>query len=144
MEEEGIEMKRAGSMPIPEAENESLRLRIAAKKSGKCANCGKELPDTRRYYCDDDCRYYFYRNHPTSWYWPDVRARVLEDDEDKCVKCGKPASEVDHIVEIWEGGREFDLDNLQSLCHVCHVMKTTQGGRRRKLVKVGQRTLGEI
>ena len=133
--------KRTGSMPIPEAENESLRLRLNAGKARKCAHCGKDLPDGRIYYCDDDCRYLFYLDHPTSWYWPDVRARILERDDHECVQCGKPATEIDHIQEIWEGGKEFEKSNLQSLCHACHVAKTNEGSLRRRLAKARQSTL---
>jgi len=39
------------------------------------------------------------------------------------------ATEVDHIKELQDGGEEFDWDNLQSLCHDCHVKKSPQGAR---------------
>ena len=35
-----------------------------------------------------------------------------------------PASMVDHIVERRDGGSDYDMDNLQSLCHRCHARKT--------------------
>ena len=60
-----------------------------------------------------------------------MRQKALDRDLNKCVKCGKTADEVDHIKEIWEGGPEFDLDNLQSLCHECHVQKTNESRKRR-------------
>lgn len=35
-----------------------------------------------------------------------------------------PAAQADHITPIEEGGAKFDWDNLQSLCHSCHAIKT--------------------
>ena len=61
--------------------------------------------------------------------WATVREEVLARDGGKCVNCGASAVEVDHIVEIQDGGAEFDLSNLRSLCHGCHVRKTV--ARRR-------------
>ena len=46
-----------------------------------------------------------------------------------CVHCKEqgrvtPAQLVDHIVEIKDGGAEYDESNLQSLCKACHNVKT--------------------
>jgi len=42
--------------------------------------------------------------------------------------CNKPATDVDHIVPRASGGTD-DADNLQSLCHAHHSVKTaTQDG----------------
>ncbi|MEW8052719.1 MAG: HNH endonuclease signature motif containing protein [Candidatus Thiodiazotropha sp.] len=43
-----------------------------------------------------------------------------------CLKVGHtvPATEVDHIVRMSEGGAALDPDNLQSLCKPCHSRKT--------------------
>jgi 5-methylcytosine-specific restriction endonuclease McrA len=41
------------------------------------------------------------------------------------------ATEVDHIRELQDGGGEFDWDNLQSLCHDCHLEKSNE---RRRVV----------
>jgi 5-methylcytosine-specific restriction endonuclease McrA len=30
---------------------------------------------------------------------------------------------LDHIIAIWAGGAEDDLDNMQLLCRVCHRIK---------------------
>ena len=58
--------------------------------------------------------------------WRTLSRKRIQDDGYKCVKCGKIASEVDHIIPIqtpdgWE--RRFDFDNLQSLCVRCHNLK---------------------
>ncbi len=61
--------------------------------------------------------------------WKMIRERALARDGKRCVNCGAGATEVDHIVEIQDGGPEFDPANLRSLCHACHVTKTA--ARRR-------------
>lgn len=54
------------------------------------------------------------------------RYKILERDNFKCVKCGATAQntvlEVDHILALCNGGSN-DLDNLQTLCHLCNVGK---------------------
>ena len=56
--------------------------------------------------------------------WKTIRDQALVRDGKRCVNCGSGATEVDHIVEIQDGGAEFALSNLRSLCHRCHVRKT--------------------
>ena len=58
--------------------------------------------------------------------WRVLSLSRLQYDNYKCLKCGKIASEVDHIKPIqtpdgWE--RRLDFDNLQSLCLDCHNKK---------------------
>lgn len=42
-----------------------------------------------------------------------------------------PAQEVDHIVELIDGGDKLSWDNLQSLCTTCHRIKTGEEKRKR-------------
>lgn len=56
--------------------------------------------------------------------WRRVRRSVLERDRDRCRQCGRPASEVDHRVELVDGGEPFDPNNLQALCADCHQAKS--------------------
>lgn len=63
-------------------------------------------------------------------FWKKLRKQILNRDGWMCVECkrrGKisPASEVDHIIPVFLGGKHCP-DNLQSLCHLCHVKKTQQ------------------
>lgn len=55
--------------------------------------------------------------------WRGVRKLALERDGGLCVRCRKPAKDVDHIVSLMEGGAPYDLANLQSLCRPCHNRK---------------------
>lgn len=65
--------------------------------------------------------------------WLILRRRVLHN-EPLCRQCGNIATEVDHIVPISEGGAEWAVANLQSLCGPCHAAKTARelAGQQRK------------
>jgi 5-methylcytosine-specific restriction endonuclease McrA len=52
----------------------------------------------------------------------ETRAFVVERDSGRCVLCGAPGTEVDHI-----NGSSGDLSNLQLLCTDCHRRKTESG-----------------
>ena len=61
--------------------------------------------------------------------WKAKRKSYLEDHP-FCVMCGRPASIVDHVVPIRQGGEPLDDDNLQSLCWSCHSRKSIKDGSR--------------
>lgn len=48
-----------------------------------------------------------------------TRAAVKERDGGRCVQCGAPGTEIDHVA-----GSSSDLSNLQLLCTGCHRDKT--------------------
>lgn len=58
--------------------------------------------------------------------WKATAAAVRKRDGYKCVKCGerKVRLYVDHRVERSDGGSDFDHDNLETLCAVCHGLKS--------------------
>lgn len=64
--------------------------------------------------------------------WQLLREQALTRDLGLCQHCFKKneitlAEEVDHILPIkvyWE--HRNDIDNLQSLCHRCHSIKTAE------------------
>lgn len=63
--------------------------------------------------------------------WKALRQRALIRDGFTCRFCGARATEVDHIRELTPeniGDRQVSLNinNLQSLCHVCHTIKTME------------------
>jgi len=57
--------------------------------------------------------------------WRRISARQLRRQPlcEACVDV-EPATQVDHIVPISQGGAKRDPANLQSLCHACHSAKT--------------------
>jgi len=61
--------------------------------------------------------------------WDRVKQKALERDGYLCQPCKRrklmrPATEVDHIVALVDGGARLDLNNLESTCHSDHVSKT--------------------
>lgn len=63
--------------------------------------------------------------------WSVIQREILERDARTCASCGlhqfrdDVAVEVDHIVELRDGGSFADRSNLQVLCVHCHQVKTT-------------------
>lgn len=58
--------------------------------------------------------------------WLKVREAALMRDRYLCVKCGRPAEEVHHIVHLTprninDPSITLNLDNLESLCKGCHM-----------------------
>jgi len=123
----------------------------------KCEWCGKSfqrnkfgLDKSKHHYCSSRCsskahslkmrglhdgepqeaRYY------TLAKWRKAREIALKRDNYRCVVCGTTSRQhhaqygcglhVDHIRPRRDGGSD-NLDNLQSLCCVCHNKKTTAG-----------------
>lgn len=107
--------------------------RKLARQTNNCAFCGNPLHDRRKIYCNSDHADKFWEEC-NYWQitWFDIRNQALERDNYKCVKCGQTNGlEVDHIIEIADGGPQFELSNLQTLCHQCHLDKTAQGRHNR-------------
>ncbi|BAP36666.1 hypothetical protein AS4_17260 [Acinetobacter guillouiae] len=59
--------------------------------------------------------------------WRRIKQQVHERDQWICCRCGRITMdlECDHIVNKAQGGTD-DLDNLQSLCKVCHDEKSAE------------------
>lgn len=62
--------------------------------------------------------------------WDALAKRTLKRDRYLCASCGDPATEVDHIIPVGEGGARKDPGNLQSLCSPCHKTKTKREAAR--------------
>lgn len=67
-----------------------------------------------------------------------ARWRVLRDaylaEHPRCVVCGGPADEVDHVVPKARGGSD-DRSNLRAMCHRDHARRTARdspGGWNRR------------
>jgi hypothetical protein len=67
-----------------------------------------------------------------------IRWQVFERDDFKCVSCGASAADgailhIDHIIPRSKGGKD-DMDNYQTLCHLCNIGKSNKSDKnlRRK------------
>jgi len=87
--------------------------------NGHCRGCGTPLKGRQKVWCSSECGQRFWAQYS----WNLTRSYVLKRDNYTCRLCGHKGGrlEADHIRPISEGGAEFDLDNLRTLCHDCHV-----------------------
>ena len=69
--------------------------------------------------------------NPKKTEWLETRQLVLERDNYRCVRCGSvyPPHYIHHILAQKEGGKD-NLDNLETLCHKCHVQTESYGRNR--------------
>ena len=109
-----------------------------AKEHRVCAFCRITLLDLRRIYCSAEHRRKFWQKYEFFIAWRDIRRQAMRRDNRRCVDCLKGgkvvrAEEVHHIIEIADGGNEFDLDNTESLCRKCHLRKTEGNRALRKI-----------
>jgi len=76
--------------------------------------CDEHRHHQRRLY---DERRGSWRERGYDYRWDKVRNRYIRR-EPMCEYCGDaPATEVDHVVPIKEGGAMYDPENLKSSCH---------------------------
>lgn len=93
----------------------------------RCDWCGKALRGRRRRWCSDPCSRAWWNNHV----YRSARKCAKRRDHYKCVLCGsKYKLEVNHIKPCLgkhaKKGCWHHIDNLQTLCHDCHVEVTRQ------------------
>ncbi len=101
-----------------------------------CSYCLKQKASRARICCSKECDENFHKEY-RFWIksWFGLRDEALTRDAFECRKCGEKATDVDHVIEISDGGEEWDLENLQSLCDKCHKEKTAQSRRARSKTK---------
>lgn len=80
--------------------------------------------DNKRKLKEDGKLEVFYKRAP----WKKLRLYFLHRNP-LCVVCKAPATMVDHIVPINQGGAKLDERNLQSMCDTCHARKRNQESR---------------
>lgn len=76
------------------------------------------------------------RRKPTKSFYTGIAWKRLRDwyiaRHPLCELChARPATIVDHIKELADGGASLDVCNLQSLCSSCHAVKTAAAKRYR-------------
>lgn len=82
------------------------RKAVFARDKGVCANCGLDTEKLRR---------------QLEFLSPEVREAKLSG---MGFHPNRALWEMDHIVEVRDGGGQCGLDNYQSLCWACHNKKT--------------------
>ena len=95
-----------------------------------CKKCGKTLDGRKTAWCGKDCL----EAVLLLVHWPRIRRKVLRRDKYRCQICGNRGNEVDHIIEIQDGGLSV-MENLRTLCHNCHKRKTWMEKQRRAAAK---------
>ncbi len=117
---------------------------IAEKRMAlnQCPACGLPKEDWKRRKdwtcCCADCTEIFWKEFVLYNGWSDLRNKVFERDNHRCVRCGADGKakiklegcyetielDADHIIPIALGGDEWDINNVQTLCGRCHKHKT--------------------
>jgi 5-methylcytosine-specific restriction protein A len=69
-----------------------------------------------------------YKKKSRSWsVWDRKRQQILKRDKWVCQSCGKidTSNQIDHIKPLEQGGTD-DFTNLQTLCVLCHKLKSSK------------------
>lgn len=67
--------------------------------------------------------------------WRRVRLAVLRRDRYICQWCGDPATQVDHVVPLIEGGERLAPSNLVASCLPCNARRGQATSVRRLAVR---------
>jgi 5-methylcytosine-specific restriction endonuclease McrA len=112
------------------------------KDGWHCRFCKKVLTGLKRAWCSSDCL----REVRSRCDWNYIRNKVRRRDRWRCqwlmadgTICGQRGTDVDHIIELADGGSFWKLENLRLLCCPHHKTKTVMSRRaraeRKKLAK---------
>jgi 5-methylcytosine-specific restriction protein A len=75
--------------------------------------------------------------------WRDLRLRILARDGYECQirakGCTRVANQVDHIVELADGGAKYDPRNLRASCAYCNMSRGAAFGNARRDRKVSRK-----
>jgi len=104
------------------------------KDGWHCRYCKKVLKGRKTAWCSKECLI----EVRSRCDWNYIRNKVRRRDKWKCqwvlengTICGLPAKDVDHIIELADGGCFHDLSNLRSLCKPHHKRKTAASRKAR-------------
>ena len=121
--------------------NEPAKSRI---KNNQCPSCGKPKIGWKRRTdwrcCSTECTSKF-NEFCIIRSWSELRNKCFERDGWKCVKCNESYIKcnletyksnliADHINPIALGGKQWDINNLQTLCVDCEKEKTKKDIRK--------------
>ncbi len=115
----------------------SMKHLFPKRDDGMCVcGCGAQLTGRRAKYATDTCSKY------CEAVWGIISCHngildgyVMDLYGHKCANCDdRTGLEVDHIIEVCDGGARAWLSNYQLLCKRCHKAKTNQSRIERKLL----------
>lgn len=92
--------------------------------------------DRTKRYAEDNKSYHAFYKSPQ---WIGMREAVKRRDHGLCVKCKSqnrlvPMDVVDHIIPLKDDwSLRLNPENLQSLCHACHNLKTAKEKAKREM-----------
>ena len=92
-----------------------------------CCGCGKKLTGRKTRWANKDCIikplivYSIIKGNTGT-----IRNELLKRDKGVCAICGKQDLnwEADHIIPVAKGGGGCSLNGFQTLCYICHKVKT--------------------
>jgi len=87
-----------------------------------CRKCGTVLTGKKTAWCGPKCL----KDVKLMVDWNYIRRTIRRRDHYTCVLCGNRGREVDHIVELVDGGSWWEPSNLRTLCTPCHKTKTAK------------------
>ena len=115
-------------------QNISMNLLFPKRNDGICCcGCGMALAGRRTRYATDDCQRYC----ESVWgiisgHMGYISGYVMGMYNNKCAKCEETCDlEIDHEVEVCDGGARGWLSNYRPLCKSCHREKTNESRRKR-------------
>lgn len=92
-----------------------------------CSRIAEESPNGENFRCREHWRKAWagrsQNNRSVRPLTEDEKEYIRQRDWHVCRQCGEPAKQVDHIIEVADGGTN-DPSNLQLLCDSCHGTKT--------------------
>lgn len=114
-------------------------------EKGKCWCCFEPLIGHQRKWCDGFCQNQYWEDTHTQEFvtWHQLRNKIIHRDGHICRGCNEKLPneglEVHHIIPVWKDeSKEFDEDNLITLCIKCH--NKTKKRNKKKTEQVVDRT----
>lgn len=116
------------------------RIPYPANKKGSCKWCGEPIIEFGKLNARKSWHTECVEVYRAAAFSYDMRKALAKRDKCVCAGCGAlvPNGEwhADHIVPLWAQGSHL-MDNLQTLCHACHKVKTAKEAADRARLKKG-------
>ena len=120
--------------------------RSECRSARLCWWCGETLTGRQIYWCSEAC----VEDWRTAHDWTKARVVAMQRANWRCLRCGAHPHEVNHREPLvgrgYHSGCVHHPENLEPLCHDCHVAETTRQlyERRQKAIDEGRDHLGRL